>query len=168
MLGRVINEIKKLDFNRDEYIKEKINLILLNYNPDELNEYIEEYIDINSDIKKIICNVNGYNYYKYILYSSQNFDVVHIKWEKYSQSKIHDHPELGCCMMILNDGKIIEDRFFKSEYRNLLVKCDQRKLGYGDIGYLKSNKILHRIIAKEYTETLHIYLPGNYTPTTYS
>jgi hypothetical protein len=167
MLDRVINDIKKLDL-RDEYYREKINLILLNYKPEELNEYIEEYIDENPDMKKIICNVNGNKYYKYILYSSQNFDMVHIKWEKMAQSKIHDHPELGCIMMVLNDGKIIEDRFFRSDYANLLVRCEQKRAGYGDIGYIKSNKILHRIIAKEYTETLHIYLPGNYIPATYS
>lgn len=168
MLDRVINDIKKIDFTRDEYSKEKIYLILLNYKPEELNEYIEEYIDEHPNIKKIICNVNGYKYYKYILYSASDFDMVHIKWEKMAESTIHDHPELGCIMMILNDGKLIEDRFFRSEYTSLFIKCEQKRLAYGDIGYIKSNKILHRIMAKEYTETLHIYLPGNYIPKSYT
>jgi hypothetical protein len=167
MFDRVIESIQHICNYREMNIKEKINLILLNYKPEELNEFIEEYIDLHPDLEKYTYNTNGYNYYKYILYSSQEFDIVHIKWEKYAQSRIHDHPNIGCVLMVLNDGKIKEDIYFKSEYNNILIKSNQKRLQYGDMGFIKSNTYLHKITAVEYTETLHIYLPGKYTPNIY-
>lgn len=169
MFNRVIESVKKIcEYPEPAYrIKEKINLILLNYKPEELNEYIEEYIDENKNLEKYTININGYCYYKYILFTSNEFDVVHIKWEKYAESAIHDHPDKGCIMMVLNDGKLIENKYFHSEYSNILIKKSQNTLSYGDFGYIKSNKYLHKIIAKEYTETLHIYIPGKYKPNIY-
>lgn len=160
MLDQFIALIK--NFEKDIYVIDKINLLLLNYKPEELNEYIEEYIDENPDLEKITCNNNGYKYYKYILYSSESFDLIHIKWEKFAESKIHDHPEIGCVLMVLNDGKLTEDVYVKSEYSKILIKTEQNKLFYQNIGFQKSNKILHKITANEYTETLHVYLPGKY------
>lgn len=160
MFSRVIQAIKKICEYPEStnIIKDKINLILLNYKPEELNEYIEEYIDENPNLEIYTINVNGHNYYKYILFTSNEIDIVHIKWEKYSETTIHDHPDKGCIMMVLNNGKLIENIYFNSEYANILIKRSQKKLLYGDFGYIKSNKYLHKIIANEYTETLHIYL----------
>jgi predicted metal-dependent enzyme (double-stranded beta helix superfamily) len=149
-------------------IYEKVKKILLEYKPEELNEIIEEELDINYDnIKKYEMKMKNNVYYKYILYNSSIFDIIHIKWEKGCESKIHDHPTMGCILYVINDGEIMEHNYFKN-YDGKLLRNKTKILKYGKIGYKIGKKTLHKIKANSYTETLHIYIPGNYKPTYYN
>lgn len=146
---------------KEEDIYKDIEKILKYYEPYKLNEIIENEIYDNYDKNKIkIINNNNYSYYKYLLYSSELFDIVNIKWEKNSMSNIHDHPPKGCIMYIINDGKLKENVYVYNS--NKILKTGINNLTYGKISYIKGNKYLHKIYANEFTETLHIYIPGNY------
>jgi cysteine dioxygenase len=152
-----------------EELFSKIKCHLMKYKPLELNEIIEEKIDLDYDkIKKnIIQNNNRDAYYKYFLYNSDLFDIVHIKWLKNCESKIHDHPESGCIMFIINDGKLNETIYYNNHNGNIIKTCTNT-LNCGDITFIKANKKLHKIKAKMYTESIHIYIPGNYKTNYYS
>ena len=131
---------------------------------------IIDYNEFNSDLKNFnyenIIEIKNSNdvYTKYVLKSSETFDLVLIKWNKNSFTKIHDHPDKGCLLKVLS-GTLVEElyennlKYFSFEKMNLLTK--------NNIGYKIGKKILHKIKAMQNSESLHIYLPGNYTSKNY-
>lgn len=163
MFRNFVDKIKSIIILKktEEEIYKDITKILRYYEPEKLNEIIENEIDYNYDKNKIkVINNNNYPYYKYLLYSSELFDIVNIKWMKNSISNIHDHPSKGCIMYVINDGKLTENIYINS--KDIIFRSGTNKLTYGKISYIKGNKYLHKIYANEFTETLHIYIPGNY------
>jgi hypothetical protein len=134
-----------------------IKNILASYKPYILNEIIEEYIDDNyNKIQKITETNKNKCCYKYILHKSDKYDIVHIKWEKGFQSDKHQHNKLNNNMYVINDGCLVEHIFKYSNLYNIFVRCHTIKLKYGELEYKLNNDEIHKIIAKEYTETLHI------------
>jgi hypothetical protein len=59
-------------------------------------------------------------------------------------------------MYLINDGCLVEHIFKYSNFYNIFVRCHTTKLKYGELEYKLDNDEIHKIIAKEYTETLHI------------
>ena len=118
------------------------------------NIFLEEYKNYNF----ININNNDYIYTKYIIYSSNICDIILIKWNKNSITKIHDHPKNGCIIKIFN-GKLLEEC-----YNNNLDLVKKNYLTENDIGYKISNNILHKITCIDDAYTLHIYIPGKYIP----
>ncbi len=144
-------------------IYENIMHVLKNYNPGLLNEIIENEIDMNyNNVEIQTLDENNNPYYMYQLYNSKLFDIIHIKWTKKSSTRIHDNPKLGCFIYTLNDGKLIQHIYQNSIIFNRLIRYNSDKLTYGKIGYINGNIELHKLCAEEYTETLHICIPGNY------
>ena len=134
-----------------------IKNILNSYTPCVLNEIIEEYIDDNYDqIEKIIETNKKKSCYKFILHKSEKYDIIHIKWEKGFQSDKHEHSKFNNIMYLINDGCLIEHIFKYSNFYNIFVRSGTLKLKYGELEYKLNNNEIHKIIAKEYTETLHI------------
>jgi hypothetical protein len=134
-----------------------IKNILASYKPDILNEIIEEYIDDNYDQIQKITEINkNKSCHKYILYKSDKYDIIHIKWEKGFQSDKHQHCKFDNIVYVINGGCLVEHIFKYSNLYNIFVKCATLKLKYGEIEYKLNNDEIHKIIAKEYTETLHI------------
>lgn len=111
-------------------------------------------------------NFNNYGYQRIKLneFSNNIFEFILIIWKPNSLSKIHDHPENGCLMKILN-GTIDEH-----EYNNKLEFKAYWKLSKGMISYIEKNNTLHSIsnTSDEFAFTLHIYTPPNYTSNTYN
>ena len=139
------------------YLYNKIKDILNNIDNEQFLTELSKY----NFIKQSIIKNNDYSYVKYRLYSSNNCDIIYIKWNKNAITKIHDHPDKGCIMKVLN-GKITEECYDK--YLSLI---SINMLNTNMIGYKISNKILHKIICNENTDTLHIYIPGNYVTNSY-
>jgi hypothetical protein len=134
-----------------------IKNILALYKPYILNEIIEEYIDDNYDkIEKITETNKNKSCYKFILHKSDKYDIIHIKWEKGFQSNKHHHDKLNNIMYVINDGCLVEHIFNYSNFYNIFVRCHTTKLKYGNLEYKLNNNEIHKIITKEYTETLHI------------
>jgi hypothetical protein len=95
------------------------------------------------------------------LFENESFSLVFIKWNLNSFTKIHDHPDKGCIMRVLN-GSLKEETF--SLRLNLIstnVLTDDK------IGYKKGNKILHKITALKDSMSLHVYIPGYYKVNNY-
>ena len=159
MIISLIDDILKIciKYNKIDDIHNlyyEIKNILIKLDNEILLKELDNYKFIN------IINMDGYN--KFIIYSSDIFDIILIKWDKNCQSKIHDHPNKGCLIKILS-GKLCEelydDKLNKIESNVLLQKFD--------ISYRIGNEILHKIIASEDSYSLHIYIPGRYKPIYY-
>ena len=134
-----------------------IKNILQSYKPDILNEIIEEYIYDNYDQIEKITEINKNKLcYRFILHKSDKYDIVHIKWEKGFQSDKHPHSKFDNVMYVINDGCLVEHIFKYWNIEDIFVRCATVKLKYGEIEYKLNNDEIHKIIAKEYTETLHI------------
>ena len=165
MFDDLVNKIKIIcSETRDcDEIYENIINILKSYNPNFLNEIIENEIDFNyENIKIITVNEDTNPYYKYYLYNSRLFDIIHIKWTKNSETKIHDNPKLGCFTFVINDGKLYEHIYTNSYIFKKLLRNASHKLTYNKIAYINGNINLNKFCAHEYTETIHICIPGNY------
>lgn len=154
-----IDEICKNHYTTFEiYIKIKKLLDVIVY--DEFIKELQFYI-----FEDVIEIKNSENFYiKYILKSTELFDLVYIKWNKDSFTRIHDHPDRGCILKILS-GCLIEEcydnneKYFSFENINFLSK--------DKISYKIGKKNLHKIIASLDTESIHIYIPGKYIPKNY-
>lgn len=147
--------------NSSQKIFHDINNLYKMFTPVALGKAINGEIVRNFDITKLNVITNGdCSYYKYNLIKTDNFDVFDIKWEKDSFSKIHDHPEKGCIVYMYNRGNLTESNFINSN--NKLSFISNKNITQGDIGYKISDKYLHQIKSNTYSETIHIYIPGNF------
>lgn len=149
IIENLINDIHKIikENNSNIMIYTNIKNILQNINNINLLDELNDYKFIN-----IIDNI----YKKKTIYNSDLFDIILIEWQNNSYTKIHDHPEKGCIVKIL-DGILYEEIFDEKLY---LMNINTMK--ENDIGYKIGNKILHRIICKKLAKSLHIYIPGNF------
>jgi hypothetical protein len=167
MINNLIENIKNIcNVNLDSFylyntIKKELDNIDSNLLLDSLQKY-KEYINIkeikNSDV----------SYIKHTIYSTDAFDIIYIKWNENSFTKIHDHPD-KCCLLKLLSGRLIEESYERHMYyNNEHIQIHQINTLYpDDVCFRKSNRILHKIISQIESHTIHIYVPGNYTPKNY-
>lgn len=163
MYRNIINKIHKICFDSksEKEIFYNIKKMLIKYKPCLFGEIINNEINKTFDEKKLqIIKNNDNSYYKYNIYNSEMFDVFDIKWEKNSISKIHNHPEKGCIVYLYNHGNLSELNFHNS--CNKLEYFSTKNLEYGNIGYKIGDEYIHQICSNIYTETVHIYIPGNF------
>jgi hypothetical protein len=59
-------------------------------------------------------------------------------------------------MYVINDGCLVEHIFKYWNIVDIFIRYNTIKLKYGEIEYKLNNNDIHKVIAKEYTETLHI------------
>jgi len=95
-------------------------------------------------------------YVKSLVYNNNIYDMYIISWNDNQISQIHDHPENGCIMKIL-DGSIEEVL-----YDNKLNVIEQTEYNKGDISYIDNNRGFHKMKTTSKCVTLHIYSPPNY------
>ena len=78
-------------------------------------------------------------------------------WSENQESPIHNHPDNGCIMKIL-DGELIEELY--NEGKVLLKKSLIKK---DEVTYINNLIGVHKIINKNLkTATLHVYSPPNF------
>ena len=160
-----MNNLKVLFENATDLMKENetvdcLNELLKSYNE---NDWIN-YIKYDFEIK------DNKNYYKNLVEINDIIELYIITWNKHSFSPIHDHPENGCILKIL-DGKLCEELYINkstndAKYVELINKST---LNVNDTGYRIGNKILHKIININdgITVSLHIYSKPNYKQNIY-
>lgn len=161
-IEKIINEISEIVLIESDNFElyTKIKKILENIDLINFNSEIKSY-----NYKNIIEIKNSNDsYIKYILESNNNFDIVYIKWDKNSFTKIHDHPEKGCIVKILS-GLLFEECY---DNNNLLNYKEINLLTSNMISYKIGKTILHKITTLENSESLHIYIPGKYCSKNYS
>jgi cysteine dioxygenase len=109
-------------------------------------------------------NFNKEKYVKNTVYQNDLFDILIICWNLNQSSDIHDHPENGCLVKIL-EGSIVEECY--TESINII---STNKLTKNDISYQEGKSGLHKIInpcSRIRAISMHIYSPPNYTPIFY-
>ena len=157
IINRVCEIVCEVVHKSSFLIYNDIKKLLNNINSDKLLDELNNYSFINT---VIIQNSND-TYTKYIIYSCDDFDIVLIKWQKDSFTRVHDHPDKGCIIKVLS-GELIEEC-----YDNYLSLMNFNVLTKNMIGYKIGKKVLHKLICKKEAVTLHIYIGGKYQPNYY-
>ena len=122
----------------------KVQNILINYCGDDWKKYIS--IEENTFYKKNIC-------------MEANFDMYIITWNKFQESKIHDHSSNGCVYKILQ-GCIDESIYDTNTMEKISEKCLEK-----DNSSCISNNIGFHKMSNNYDEicvSIHIYSPPKY------
>jgi hypothetical protein len=132
----------------------------------ELDEYITEWnikddtqmVEIIDKIKGLYMNDIG-KYYKNQLFKYDKYEIVLIYWCPYSHSRVHNHPDGGCIMKIL-EGYLDIDIYDDSDYSTIqniasIMRCEN------NIEYIRGKHGIHRISNDnngEYAISIHIYV----------
>jgi hypothetical protein len=149
-LKELIEEIKDLfELENNFDFLDKINDLIVEYEHTDWKDYVE-------------WNEEKYN--KKIVYQDNNFELIIISWRIYQETKIHDHPERGCIMRVL-EGSLMEDEFYINSDR--LNKIHTNILHKNDINFKRGKDILHKITALKNTISMHIYCPSKYVANYY-
>jgi len=137
--------IRVFKSDKNEYF-ENVKNTLSKYNGNDWKNYIK-------------VNKNSYN--RHIYFSSNEFDLIIITWSSGNKCKVHNHPENGCFVRIM-DGKISEEHYDTTT----LKKTKENKYKKNDIMYIDNRISYHRMcnICDQPCITLHVYSPGNYIP----
>lgn len=116
---------------------------------------------------KDYVNFNKDTYVRNLVYQDDNIDILILCWNSYQQSGIHDHPENGCLLRIMQ-GKLTEEVYEKDVDNKFILK-EENKLLTDEISYQVGKDGLHNIINEdeEQVVSIHIYSPPNYRPQFY-
>lgn len=107
-------------------------------------------------MSKVLFNCNKYNRIKLYDYSNDLFEMVLICWDINSETKIHDHPEKGCALYLI-DG-ILEEQ----QYNDSLELCKTTYFNKKNTSYMENSMGYHKIRCCEKAISLHIYSPPNH------
>ena len=137
-----------------------------NYKADKNLLSIAKYLEVyqGQDWKNYV--VQNYNYYKNLVFRNDDLEIYIITWISGASSRIHDHPEKGCLLKVLQ-GELTETEYTKDDldinYKNT------KTLKKDDIGFQISNVILHKINnnTPDISVSLHIYSKPNFMITYY-
>jgi cysteine dioxygenase len=113
------------------------NNILSSYNSNDWKQYI--FFDKQE-------------YKKNLVYRDNNFEMFVVCWFPNQETKIHNHPEGGCLLKIL-EGNINEELYDKN-----FVLQENNNLVMSDVRYIDDSIGIHKMKNnKENTISLHIY-----------
>ncbi len=103
------------------------------------------------------------HYKKILLERNDEYEIFMICWKSGQKTEIHDHPEGGCWM------KVIQGELEEIEYSNPTMKSmGIHRLTPGSIGYKQGHILLHSIRAINDSVSLHLYKPPCYKARTYT
>lgn len=122
---------------------------------------------INNDINnfcysKAIFDFKKYNKIKLTDFSNEKFELIIICWDEKSETLIHDHPDNGCILYLI-DGVLEEELYNKS--LKLIKNSVYRPK---NVSYMDNNKGYHKIKCQKKAISLHIYSPPNYQIKTFT
>jgi hypothetical protein len=124
-----------------------------------------------STIVDILQRYEGIDWNDHVEFSSTKYnkkailknDVVElmiISWEIDQKTLIHDHPENGCIMKVVQ-GCLVEDKY--SDDGEIWLSATF--IGENDISFSKGKEITHKIKGICQSVSIHIYSPQNYVCT---
>lgn len=120
-----------------------------------------------TDWKNITLNItrpdpilNGYH--KYLFFKNEEFELYLITWSPNAKSPIHNHPEKGCFMKVL-DGTLSEEVFLNRK-KIKLEQVNKKTLDTKSIVYRSGDYVLHRIQneTNNVTTSIHVYFYQNF------
>ena len=133
---------------------------------DDINRQISKTNNVLSCMKQLLSldlsryktffkDCNDCKYYKHIVYKNDLFEIIVIKWNKGSETKIHSHPK-NWCLLKLIEGKLKENRYINNNlYQTSIIEEN-------NVGYMHDNIGQHKIISLEDSYSVHLYSPPNY------
>jgi predicted metal-dependent enzyme (double-stranded beta helix superfamily) len=149
----------------------------------DLLELIELIKTKKWDVKQLLTNYEGNDwksitskitnpdpilngYHKYLFFKNADFEVYLITWFPLARSPIHNHPEKGCFVKIL-EGSLCEEVFLnKNENGNGLTveKFNKKCLDSKSIVYRSGDYVLHRIQneTNNIATSIHVYFHQNF------
>jgi len=150
-----VDELNNLIISNNNFNYNFILELLNNYKGSDWIKIIKENNICNPDPK-----LNGY--FKKLLFKNSNFEMYLIIWFPNALTPIHNHPNNGCFVKML-DGYLIEDIYENIGYQKAKF-INSNLINKNDINYKESNFILHQIknISSHNAVSLHIYLPPNF------
>ncbi|VBB17823.1 I cysteine dioxygenase [Yasminevirus sp. GU-2018] len=100
---------------------------------------------------------------------NDDFEFVLICWDKGQRSPIHDHPDNGCLVKVLQ-GELCEELYKKQRsLEGQYKRIGSRNNRAGDVSYMEKNVVIHRISNVSSNEmegcktvSLHIYSPPKF------
>ncbi len=138
-LKKIISELEKTNKKLDE-----LQYLLDEFDDKEWESYI---------------NFSNKEYTKTLIFRNKKYEIYLICWDKYQMSYIHDHPEGGCILKVLQ-GELIEHKY---DTKNLeLLEVLNHNLG--SISYIDNSIAYHRVgnDSKNRSISLHIYSPPEF------
>lgn len=111
-------------------------------------------------------NENCCCYNRNLVFRNNTIDIYIMTWKTKQKSKIHDHPEFGCLVKILQ-GELTERIYVNKN--DTFINTKTNKLKVGEIGHQIGKNGIHQIIndSCETTVSLHVYSPPKYSPFCY-
>jgi hypothetical protein len=126
----------------------------------DIKDNIFLYIDIETinycKSNAIYNNNKKYNRKKLHEYSNDLFEIILICWDENSETSIHDHPEKGCILYLI-DG-ILEEQIYDVN----LTLHKTTKINSKTTSYMENSLGYHKIKCINNAISLHIYSPPNY------
>lgn len=129
------------------------------------------------ELKELLRNYNGEDWKQYtkkpntkyvrkLAYRDSTIDIYVITWNNLQESRVHDHPEEGCLMKVLQgslEEDIYEIRHGRAHY------TETHEIENGHVGYQIGSFGLHNIKNPHNfnTVSIHIYSPPCYCPRYY-
>ena len=102
------------------------------------------------------CSFNLFD--KKNVYKDENIDIFIISWSHEYVNNIHNHPENGCWLKVMN-GLMYEHLYNKDfEFQ------EERKIEKNQISYIDNNIGYHGMVNKNFNKavTLNVYSPPNF------
>ena len=140
------NTYKKLNEHNLQEIRKDVKNILKKYNESDWKTYVK---------------IGSSKYNRELIYTSPEYDLVIITWSKNQGCAIHNHPENGCTV------KILQNNITEELYEPDTLKLKQMNTyNSNDIMYIDDSLGYHRMCNKNDNEcvSLHVYAPGKYIP----
>jgi hypothetical protein len=92
------------------------------------------------------------------IWSNELYEIILISWSSNFKSPIHDHPDNGCFV------KVLEGTFKETIYNSSLEEIETKLLHINNVSYLHNKIGFHTIqnMTSKQGLTLHVYSPPNY------
>lgn len=142
-----------------------------------------ENIVIPDDLYVQNVEFDDVTYKRNVMYRDENLEILMICWKPGQMTPVHDHPDHGCLVRVL-EGEMFESLFHlgvnygqfkqKEDYwadgypEGTLKVVKQRRLGPGAVSFLEGDRGVHRLhnrSADRPALSLHMYAPPLYKPT---
>jgi hypothetical protein len=148
--SKLTSIFKELNDNNLKIIRSRVKDTLKSYDGNDWLSYVNK------------CD-SKYN--RELVYSSPEYDLVIITWCKNQGCAIHNHPENGCTVKILQN--CITEELYETETLKLQKSSTYKE---GCIMYIDDTIGYHRMCntCTELCVSLHVYAPGKYIPDFFS
>lgn len=140
-----IIDILNLDIENKKFNLLSYKQLFKKYNGNDWKNYI----DIQDKNK---------NYNKVTIYSTDKYELKLITWFPKKISPIHDHPNNGCIL------KLLEGQLKEYIYSLNLELINKQILNENEVGYIDNKIGLHKIVnlIDCFSYSLHLYSPSNH------